>query len=136
MVSADAGRTDLQGGQGALDGGFGQGAGLGQSLPQPDDAGKRIDHTELPALLGPGDQQAAIVGAEVKDRQHGRTPGPAAPPASSPPFPAFRHMMPPRSGDVSGFGAAYEISRFYAKVITALTVTHRWHALIREGTIP
>ena len=60
LVAANA-----QGGDGALDRGVADAAGRRDALPEPDDPRERIDHAK--AVAGrTGDQQAAIVGAEVQ----------------------------------------------------------------------
>ncbi len=60
LVAADAERGD-----GALDRGIADAAGRRDALPQPDDPGERIDHAE-PVAGRTGDQQPAIIGAEVE----------------------------------------------------------------------
>ena len=60
LVPADSERRHRAG-----DRGIGQPPGRRDALAEPDDAGKRVDHTK--AVAGrPRDQQAAIVGAEVE----------------------------------------------------------------------
>ena len=60
LVAADAERGD-----GALDRGLADAAGRRDALAQPDDPRERIDHAE--AVAGrTGDQQPAIIGAEVE----------------------------------------------------------------------
>ncbi len=60
LVAADAERGD-----GAIDRGFADAAGRRDALAQPDDARERIDHAKT--VTGrTGDQQPAIVGAEVE----------------------------------------------------------------------
>ena len=59
--------ADRERGNGALDRRFADAAGGGDALAQPDDAGKGIDHAK--AVAGrTGDQEPAIIGAEVERR--------------------------------------------------------------------
>jgi hypothetical protein len=53
-------------------------AGLGQTLAQAHDPAERIDHDEVVAG-GPGDQQAAVVGAKVDRGKGAALKWPAAP---------------------------------------------------------
>jgi hypothetical protein len=62
LVSAEA-----EGFHGAIHGGIGKPAGGGEPLAQPDDAGKAIEHAKA-LLMRAGDEQAAIIGAEIKRR--------------------------------------------------------------------
>src|SRR5215475_916190 len=62
LVAADPQRL-----QGTGYGGFTQGPGTGDALAQADDAGKGIDHAEAVGSRS-GDQQSAIIGAEVERR--------------------------------------------------------------------
>ena len=66
LVAADAERFDRPGDRGVADAARG-----GYALPEPDDAGERIDHTKAVAR-GARHQEPAIVGAEV-ERGIGRT---------------------------------------------------------------
>ena len=62
LVAADGERIER-----ALDRGFAQHARRRDALAQPDDAGERVDDAK--AVVGrPGDQEAAIVGAEIERR--------------------------------------------------------------------
>ena len=58
-------RQMLERGDGAIDRGLADAAGRRDALPQPDDPRKRIDHAKSVAGRT-GDQQAAVVGAEVE----------------------------------------------------------------------
>ena len=68
--------ADLEGLDRAVHRRFAEPAGLADPLAQPDDAGKRVDDAEA-ALARHGDQQAAIVGAEVEGavEERGLAPG-------------------------------------------------------------
>ena len=57
--------TDAQGGKGAINRRFADGTGRRDTLAQPDDPRKRIDHAESIAG-GTGDQEPAIIGAKVE----------------------------------------------------------------------
>ena len=76
---ADALGADLQRGQGALHGGGLEPAGLGQPLAQPHDARIGVDHPETAAAAARGDQQSAVVGAQVQRGEQALRSPPAAP---------------------------------------------------------
>jgi len=60
------GGADFQGLQRALDGGVRQAPGGAEALTQADRAGEGIDDTKSAiAAIGAGDQEAAVIGAEV-----------------------------------------------------------------------
>ena len=67
LVAADRERGDR-----ALDRGIADGTGRGDALAEPDDAREGIDHAE-PVAGGTGDQEPAIVGAEVERRVDARS---------------------------------------------------------------
>ena len=56
--------------------GLGQKAGLPATLAQPHNAGEGIHHPETAPGGRGGDQEPAIVGAQVQHRQQGACPGP------------------------------------------------------------
>ncbi len=84
-------RANLEGVDRALDRGFGELAGSAQPLAEPDDAREGVDHMER-MRSRMGDQQAAIIGAEIERGvklffRGGRDPQPVVP-AKTRPAPA------------------------------------------------
>ena len=93
-AAADFVGADLQRRHGALHGRLGQPAGLAQALAQPDDARIGVDDAEAAARRR-GDQQAAIVGAQV---ERGVEPSDAARRRGVSPCGRSTAMAPPGAG--------------------------------------
>src|SRR5690348_9410488 len=93
-VGANTARTDLERRQRTTDRGLGKLAGPRHPLPQFYNPGKRVDHPELLAVPWLCDEEATIVGPEVKDGENRGSPARSPPPASPLPFPTFSHTPP------------------------------------------
>ena len=82
LLGLDLVAADAQRGDGAFDRGLADAAGRRDALAEPDDPRERIDHAK--AVAGrTGDQQAAIVGAEVERRIDAGSGGRAVEPAGA-----------------------------------------------------